>query len=167
MDKLWAPWRVKYITKIIKKPKGCVFCNIRNSKQDKKNYVVAREKHAYSVLNIYPYNNGHTLIVPNRHVFDFSELDKKEREDLWDLLESTKVLVDKVMKPDGYNIGINLGRAAGAGFPNHMHIHLVPRWQGDSNFMPVTGYTKVISQSLKSLHEKLFKVYKKSKKSNI
>lgn len=163
MDKLWAPWRIKYITKVIKQTKGCVFCNIRNSKQDKKNFVITRIKHAYSVLNLYPYNNGHILIVPNRHVYDLSGLKQEEREDLWELLEATKGLIDKIMKPDGYNIGINLGKAAGAGFPEHLHIHMVPRWLGDVNFMPVTGHTKVISQSLKSLHEKLFKAYKKTK----
>ena len=164
MDKLWAPWRVKYITKIVKAPKGCVFCNIYKQKADKKNFVVARSKHAYSVLNIYPYNNGHMLIVPNRHVSDLSQLKREERDDLMDLLEATKALLDKTMKPHGYNVGINLGKAAGAGFPEHIHIHLVPRWTGDVNFMPVTGNTKVISQSLKALHEKLLKESKKKRK---
>lgn len=164
MDKLWAPWRVKYITSVIKNPKGCVFCNIYKEKKDKKNFIITRGKHAYSVLNIYPYNNGHALIVPNRHVSDLSQLKREEREDLIDLLEETKALLDGIMKSDGYNIGINLGKAAGAGFPDHMHIHIVPRWIGDVNFMPVTGQTKVISQSLRSLHEKLIKADKKSKK---
>ena len=122
MDKLWAPWRVKYITKIGKKARGCVFCNILKEKKDKKNFVITRTKHAYSVLNIYPYNNGHILIVPNRHVSDLSGLRKEEREDLLDLLEATKKLLDTQMKADGYNIGINLGKAAGAGFPEHVHI---------------------------------------------
>ena len=163
MDKLWAPWRVKYITKIGKKARGCVFCNILKEKKDKKNFVITRTKHAYSVLNIYPYNNGHILIVPNRHVSDLSGLRKEEREDLLDLLEATKKLLDTQMKADGYNIGINLGKAAGAGFPEHVHIHLVPRWQGDVNFMPVTGHTKVISQSLKALYEHLLKAKKARK----
>jgi ATP adenylyltransferase len=163
MEKLWAPWRVKYITKIIKGSKGCVFCAILKEKKDKANFVLTRSEHAYSVLNIYPYNNGHVLIVPNRHVGDLSKLRRQEREDLMDLLESTKALLDGVMSPDGYNVGINLGKAAGAGFPDHVHIHIVPRWQGDVNFMPVTGHTKVLSQSLKSLHGKLLKAYKKSK----
>jgi len=164
MDKLWAPWRVKYITKIIKSAKSCVFCHIFKEKKDKKNFIITRTRHSYSVLNIYPYNNGHMLIVPNRHIFDLSELRREERDNLLDLLEDTKVLLDKVMKPHGYNIGINLGKAAGAGFPEHMHIHIVPRWQGDVNFMPVIGHTKVISQSLKSLHEKLLREFKKNKK---
>ena len=102
--------------------------------------------------------------MPNRHVADLGGLRKEEREDLMDLLEATKKLLDKHMKADGYNIGINLGRAAGAGFPKHVHIHLVPRWQGDVNFMPVTGQTKVISQSLQALYKKLTKAKKARKR---
>jgi ATP adenylyltransferase len=162
MDKLWAPWRVKYVTTIIKKSKGCVFCKILKEKKDKTNFVVTRAEYAYAVLNIYPYNNGHMLVVPNRHVCDISDLERHEREGLFDLLESMKKLLDRTMKPDGYNIGINLGKAAGAGFPDHVHVHIVPRWQGDINFMPVTGHTKVISQSLKAFHTILLKAQKKS-----
>jgi ATP adenylyltransferase len=161
MDKLWAPWRVKYISKIGKKLKGCVFCRIFKQKKDKKNYVIVRQRSCYAVLNIYPYNNGHLLIVPNKHVDDLSKLSKDERNDLLDLLDDVKKLLDKEMKPGGYNVGINLGRAAGAGFPGHLHIHLVPRWPGDVNFMPVTANTKVISQSLHTLHQKLTNAYKK------
>jgi len=124
-------------------------------KTDKKNYVVVRTKYSFSVLNIYPYNNGHLLIVPNRHVSDFTKLTKDERDDLLDLLSSMKILMDKTLKPGGYNIGINLGKIAGAGFPGHLHIHLVPRWRGDVNFMPVIAETKVISQSLQTLFHRL------------
>lgn len=155
MEKLWAPWRVKYITKIAKGHMGCIFCKIDKEKKDKKNFIVNRSKHAYSVLNIYPYNNGHMLIVSKRHVNDLSKLTKDARNDLLDLLESTKRLIEKVLGPGGFNIGINIGRIAGAGFPGHLHIHLVPRWRGDVNFMPVVGNTKVISQSLQELHKKL------------
>lgn len=164
MDKLWAPWRVKYITGLSKKPKGCIFCKITRDKKDKKNYVISRSKHAFSVLNIYPYNNGHILVVPYRHVGDFIHLSKEEKEDLWGLLETTKRLLDKTLKPSGYNVGMNIGKMAGAGFPNHIHIHIVPRWGGDVNFMPVTGNTKVISQSLQALLKKLKKC-KQEKKS--
>lgn len=160
MNKLWAPWRIKYVTKIGKTTRKCVFCHILNEKKDKRNFVITRTKHSYSVLNIYPYNNGHILIVPNRHVPDLGRLKREEREDLLDLLEATKKMLDKTMKADGYNIGINLGRAAGAGFPKHVHIHLVPRWKGDVNFMPVTGHTKVISQSLQALYKQLTKAKK-------
>ena len=162
MDKLWAPWRLKYITKILKKQRGCVFCRILKENKDRANYIITRTPHSFSVLNIYPYNNGHTLILPNRHVDDLSKLTKAEREDLLNLLEDTQKLLKKVIKPVGYNIGINLGRVAGAGFPTHLHIHLVPRWFGDANFMPVVANTKVISQSLRVLFQKL--TYAKSKR---
>ena len=161
MDKLWAPWRVKYVTQILKDQKRCVFCDIVKQKKDKKNYIFIRSRHCYSVLNIYPYNNGHSLIVPYRHVNDISKLTRVEREDLFDLLEETKALLEKTLTPGGFNIGINLGRVAGAGFPGHVHIHIVPRWHGDVNFMPVTASTKVVSQSLKMLYEKLNHAHKK------
>lgn len=165
MEKLWAPWRVKYITKVIRgKGGGCVFCHIFKEKKDRQNFIITRTKHSYSVLNIYPYNNGHILIIPNRHVNDTGKLTTEERDDLMDLFESTKKLLDKVMTPQGYNVGINLGKAAGAGFPTHVHIHLVPRWTGDVNFMPVTGHTKVMSQSLRSLYGQLVKANKPNKK---
>ena len=155
MEKIWAPWRSEYVSKIVKKSRECIFCKMIKEKRDKKNYIFTRSEHCFSVLNVYPYNNGHILIVPNRHVNDLSKLKRQEREDLFDLLEETKACLEKVLKPAGYNIGINLGRAAGAGFPKHLHVHLVPRWFGDVNFMPVTGNTKIISDSLKSLYEKL------------
>ena len=99
------------------------------------------------------------MIIPNRHVDDISKLKKDERDDLFDLLELSKKLLNKAIKPHGYNVGMNLGRVAGAGFPGHLHIHLVPRWKGDVNFMPVIAETRVISQSLKALHKKLYDVY--------
>ncbi len=161
MDKLWAPWRREYITKIVKKQKGCVFCRVFAEKKDKTNFIIARKKTCFSVLNIYPYNNGHILIIPNRHVRDLNKLKRHEREELMDLLEETQSVIDEVMQPHGYNIGINVGRAAGAGFPGHLHVHVVPRWKGDLNFMPTVGETKVISQSLKSCHKQLSDAYKR------
>ncbi len=155
MNKLWAPWRSKYVTKIIGKEKGCIFCRMLRECKDKQNYILARTKHSFAVLNIYPYNNGHVLVVPNRHVSDFLKLTKEEKLDLFELLEKVKTKTDKTLKPGGYNIGINLGRVAGAGFPGHLHIHVVPRWKGDVNFMPVVGNPKVISQSLAALYKKL------------
>ena len=153
--RLWAPWRVGYITAIHKKTAGCVFCRIFNQKKDSKNYIFKRTKHSFAVLNTFPYNNGHVLIIPNRHVSDLKKLRKEEKEDLYALLEYTKDLIEKILKPTGYNIGLNIGRAAGAGFPGHLHIHMVPRWMGDMNFMPIASDTKVISQSLSELYTKL------------
>ena len=161
MDRLWAPWRVKYNTTLDKKDRRCVFCKILNEKKDQKNFIFERSKHAFAVLNIYPYNNGHCLIVSNRHVGDLEQLKGEEKQDMLELLEKTKSLVDRVLKPKGYNIGMNLGRVAGAGFPGHLHIHLVPRWAGDVNFMPTISHTRVISQSLMALYKKLKDAYQK------
>lgn len=155
MDKLWAPWRVKYVTELIDKTRSCVFCRILKEKNDKKNLIFVRTSLSYAVLNLFPYNNGHILILPNRHVADFGDLSQEESADLWRLVNYAKTLLDKTIKPDGYNVGINLGRVAGAGFPGHLHVHVVPRWKGDVNFMPVVAQTKVISQSLKVLYAKV------------
>lgn len=156
MDKLWAPWRSKYIAKA-GSIKGCIFCSKPKSKKDRMNYIVYRSRHSFSVLNIYPYNNGHLMIVPYRHVNDISKLNDEEALDLMRLLKDSQELLSKTMRPDGYNIGINIGRAAGAGLKDHVHIHLVPRWVGDSNFMPVFASTKVISESLDALYDRLKK----------
>lgn len=166
MDKLWAPWRIKYVSKKVKQPKGETFSQIFKDKNDKKNYVFIRFEHSFAVLNIFPYNNGHILIVPNRKVKDLEFLRREEREDLFDLVEEAKSLLEEVLKPEGFNIGINLGKAAGAGIPGHLHIHIVPRWTGDVNFMPVIADTKVISQSLEELYKKLVHAYKKRHRRN-
>ena len=162
MDKLWAPWRVKYVTKLIGKTKKCVFCRILREKNDKKNFVFLHSRYCFAVLNIYPYNNGHSLVMPYRHINDLNKLTAAEEQDLWKTLAETRKLLDKVLNPKGYNIGINLGRAAGAGFPGRIHTHIVPRWSGDVNFMPVTAGTKVISQSLQALWAKLMAAQKKA-----
>ncbi len=161
MDNLWAPWRGKYISKIVKKNSGEVFSRIAREKNDRKNFVFVRTRYCYAVLNIYPYNNGHSLVVPLRKVKDLSLLTPAEKADLYALLEYTKELLDEVLRPQGYNIGINLGRTAGAGFPQHLHIHIVPRWLGDANFMPITAHTKVISQSMQELYDRLVKAHQR------
>lgn len=160
MQRLWAPWRETYITQLTAKSKSCVFCRIFAAKNDKKNLIFVRRAHAYAVLNLYPYSNGHCLIVSNRHVGDINKLSQEEYQGLMELLRETKALVQKAFKPLGFNVGINLGRVAGAGIPGHVHVHLVPRWKGDHNFMPVTAETKVISQSLNVIYKKLENAYK-------
>ena len=155
MDTLWAPWRAKYITRIGQKQKGCIFCRILAGRKDKQNYIFIRRTHAYAVLNIFPYSNGHCLIVPNRHVSDIDKLKKEELMDVMGLLIDTKKLLTRAVKPAGFNMGLNLGRLAGAGIPGHVHMHLVPRWKGDHNFMPVTAGAKVISQSLDVIYRLL------------
>jgi len=157
MDKLWAPWRVKYFSVIGKKQKECIFCRMVKQRRDKKNLIFTRSADSFAVLNLYPYNNGHVLVMPKRHVADLGQMTMAEKLDLLELLDRTQKLLQRLMKPDGFNIGLNMGKAAGAGFPGHLHIHIVPRWNGDVNFMPVVANTKVVSQSLAALYELLAK----------
>jgi len=148
MDRLWAPWRDGYIRNN-KKDKGCIFCKAQKDPSAKQ--VIFRSKQSICLLNIYPYNNGHLLISPLRHFGDISEASEEELLDIFGSLKRAKKLLEKTLKPHGFNLGFNLGRAAGAGIIDHLHLHLVPRWAGDVNFMPVLGNSKVISQSLKEL----------------
>jgi ATP adenylyltransferase len=165
MDKLWAPWRTQYVMKDIRNVKGCVFCRLLKEKKDSKNFILQRTKLSFTILNIYPYNVGHLMIMPLRHVKDINLLNDDERKDLFDLLDQTRKLLDDVLDPGGYNIGINIGKVAGAGFPGHVHIHVVPRWKGDANFMSVTANATVISQSLESLYKKLLYAHQRRNRS--
>ena len=152
MDRLWAPWRINYISRKMK-GKGCVFCRAKRSKS--KDYVIFKTRLSIAMLNIYPYNNGHMLISPLRHIRDISQMKEDEILDLFKCLNQAKKLLQKVLRPQGYNIGFNLTRAAGAGIAGHLHLHIVPRWLGDTNFMPVVSGTKIISQSLDELAKRL------------
>ncbi|OGX04296.1 MAG: HIT family hydrolase [Omnitrophica bacterium RIFCSPLOWO2_12_FULL_50_11] len=151
--KLWAPWRKAYI--LGKKSKGCFLCRIRRSNRDRANHVIARSTYSFAVLNRYPYNNGHVMATPNRHVKSLAQLASDEQLDLLKLTCRIIEQLEKKMKPDGINLGVNFGRAAGAGLIGHLHVHLVPRWKSDTNFMPVTANTKVISEALTSVYQKL------------
>lgn len=151
MDRLWAPWRNKYIRG--KKQKKCVFCQALS--QRRKNYVFLESRYSFAILNTFPYNNGHVMVSPKRHTRDISLLKDAEALDLFKALNASKRLLDKVLKPQGYNIGINISTAAGAGIAGHLHLHIVPRWKGDTNFMPVLYDTRVVSQSLDELFRQL------------
>jgi len=153
MKKIWAPWRSILIYD--RKSKGCIFCKAAKSKADKKHFVLERSKFCFSILNIYPYNNGHIMIVPYRHKGSLSDFNKEELTDLMLLTQKTTALLKRMLKPDGFNVGFNIGKLSGAGFPGHIHVHIVPRWLGDTNFMPVLTQTKVISESLNSLYRRL------------
>ncbi len=155
MDKLWAPWRIKYIETAGKKSGGkkCLFCQCAKSKG--RDYVIFKTRYSIAMLNIFPYNNGHVMVSPLRHTRKLSQLKDAEIIDLFKALNKVNKLLDKVLKPDGYNIGINISDVAGAGIPGHLHLHIVPRWKGDTNFMPVLNNTKVISQSLEELYKRL------------
>lgn len=155
MDRLWAPWRQAYIQPKRPPKKGCLFCQIVHdaSRKDPQNLVLKRTPHSFALLNLYPYNNGHVMIIPRRHVATLYLLRDKEKLDLLHLFDDAVAALQKKLRPQGFNAGINIGKVAGAGIPGHIHLHLVPRWKGDSNFMPVTGKTKVISQSLERVYE--------------
>ena len=150
--RLWAPWRAPYISsaRTRSKEKSCLFCEKAKSKSDAKDLLISRGRHAYSLLNLYPYNSGHAMVVPYRHVGEVGELTPEEWLDLWRLASDLLRRMKKVFSPQGFNLGINLGRAAGAGIPSHLHLHVVPRWFGDTNFMSTVGDTRVISKSLQS-----------------
>lgn len=155
MNKLWAPWRSRYIHR--QKKSGCIFCQIFKSDNDRGHFILTRYRHCFAVLNTFPYNNGHTLIVSNRHVESLEKLKTAEILDMHKLLLFTKKSLKKTLKPNGFNIGINIGENAGAGIKDHLHIHIVPRWIGDTNFMPIIAGTKIISQSLEELYRLLVK----------
>lgn len=153
MDKLWAPWRSKYI--YMRKHSGCIFCRAKKTKNMRSSGILERSEHSFSMLNIFPYNNGHVMVAPNRHVKSLELLSDEELLDLMSLVNKTKLRIDKKLKPHGYNIGLNIGKIAGAGFPGHIHVHIVPRWTGDTNFMPVISGTKVVSESLETVYDLL------------
>lgn len=148
--RLWAPWRAAYISgaRFPSEPKGCLFCRKGRLRGRRGDQVLVRGRFAFSLLNKFPYNNGHLMVAPYRHVSRVGKLREEEWLDLWRLADDAMRRLDWALSPHGYNIGINLGRAAGAGIPGHLHLHVVPRWTGDTNFMPVLGGTRVISQSL-------------------
>ena len=155
---LWAPWRIGYILQHDKN-KGCFLCRAYKSVNERKHFVLIREKSVFVVMNIFPYNNGHLLISPGRHVKNYESLTSEENEAIFKLLKNSIRILKKVLKPQGFNIGLNLGSAAGAGLENHIHLHVVPRWNGDTNFMPVTSGIKVIPQSINELYDILLKEF--------
>lgn len=164
MEKLWSPWRSNYIDSFNqeKKSNGCIFCDAINQDVNNENSLkIFDNKFCYAILNLYPYNSGHLMIVPKRHVSDLHQLDEKELSEMMATLKLSMKALDLVMKPQGYNFGANLGKAAGAGIDDHIHFHLVPRWNGDTNFMPVLGETKIISQDLIQTKKNLIEAIKK------
>jgi ATP adenylyltransferase len=153
--RLWAPWRSAFISRRAP-PKGCVFCAAkRRHTEDRRRHVIARGERVFALLNRYPYNNGHVLVAPYRHVGRFESLRAEEWAEALRLTQRILGRLTAALRPHGFNLGINLGRAAGAGIPGHLHLHLVPRWTGDANFMPLFGGARVISRSLDELYRLL------------
>jgi len=146
MERIWAPWRVQYIN--AEKQEGCIFCDKPKQDKDDENYILKRGRLGLIMLNAYPYNNGHLMVAPYRHVADISDLADEELLSVMHLVSLGKKVLSRAFSPDGFNIGINMGRVAGAGIEDHIHIHIVPRWNGDTNFMPVLADIKVMPQAL-------------------
>lgn len=152
MKVLWAPWRIEYIAK--EKKSGCVFCDACAGGDDGKNLILFRGNSCFIILNRYPYTNGHLMVVPYKHTNELNHLSTEEKAELLDLTIKCKNILE-IMKPNGFNIGMNLGKVAGAGIDDHLHFHVVPRWEGDTNFMPVLGNLKVMPEYLNLTYDKL------------
>jgi ATP adenylyltransferase len=155
MESLHAPWRIEYILSPKPELKEGLFARIAQSSDDEANYIIARDRTCFALLNLYPYVGGHLMTVPYKEVADLNGLTDEELADLWKLTRRCVNALTQLMKPDGFNIGINLGKSAGAGIAEHLHIHVVPRWSGDTNFMPVIANTTVLPQTLSELAAKL------------
>jgi len=155
MDTLHAPWRIDYILSPKPELKEGLFTRIAQSAEDEANLVIARDRTCFALLNRYPYVGGHLMVVPYKEVADLHGLTEEELADLWKLARRCLAALSAVMKPDGFNVGINLGKVAGAGIAEHLHIHVVPRWNGDTNFMPVIANATVVPEALKDVAAKL------------
>ena len=153
MEHLWAPWRMQYITK--PKEGDCIFCTKPKQNSDSANLILYRGKNNFIILNAYPYNPGHLLVVFYRHIANMKDLTDEEAKEHFELIQESITLLKNTIYPAGFNIGLNIGKVAGAGVEGHLHTHIVPRWQGDVNFMPVIGETRVVSEGLDATYEKL------------
>jgi len=164
---LWAPWRAEYIYCAIGKPsdakRHCLFCRLLKAKGDKENLILLRGRNAFVVMNRFPYNNGHLMVAPNRHTMDLETLSAAESRELFRLTQKSLATLRRALKPHGFNVGANLGRVAGAGVAGHVHVHIVPRWLGDVNYMPVLAETKVISEHLSETYDRLRLQFRNSK----
>jgi ATP adenylyltransferase len=153
MKYIWAPWRIQYIKG--ERPKGCFICEKAAENKDKENYILYRGVKNLILLNSFPYNPGHLLVAPYRHVGNIEELTIEERNEHFELVSRSIQVLKKESKPDGFNIGANLGKVAGAGLEGHFHSHIVPRWNGDTNFVPVLGDVRVVPQALSDTYNAL------------
>lgn len=162
-ERLWAPWRIAYFTE--PQPEECIFCTLpaEGPEADARNLILGRFEHCFVILNRYPYNNGHLMVVPYRHTPSILELEPEERDQLLEVAGVCTRALEEGLDAQGFNIGFNLGRAAGAGIAGHIHLHVVPRWRGDTNFMPVLGDVKVLSESLEDTWERLRPAFERAR----
>ena len=152
-ERLWAPWRRAFILQ--RRRRGCVFCQARRSRHDRQFHVLMRGRRVFCMLNRYPYNPGHVMVAVNRHVAELGRLTPAESAELMQAAARMTRVLTRALRAHGFNVGLNLGRVAGAGIPGHLHLHIVPRWLGDANFMPATSGTKIMSSSLAVLYTEL------------
>lgn len=162
MEVLWAPWRMEYI-KSPKKDSQCIFCEKLNDVKDRENLLLFRGKHNFVVMNPYPYNNGHLMVLPNLHVPTLEGLTDEALLDFMKITQHSLNALKKAFMPEGFNIGINFGKVAGAGLGEHVHLHIVPRWSGDASFMTVTGEVRVIPEHIISTYDSLFGIFNEGK----
>ena len=159
MERLWSPWRLAYVTRTARgEPDACIFCENNGLNTD---LVVFTGKTCFVILNLYPYNNGHLMVVPKRHLADITSTDARERAELMDLARIAEIAIGEAYHPHGLNVGINLGRPAGAGVLDHLHIHMVPRWNGDTNFMGTVGNTRVLPEDLTQAAARLRPIFER------
>jgi len=160
MDRLWSPWRLAYVT-ATSSTTGCIFCDAAASPASADSLVLVRGRVAFVILNLYPYNNGHLMVVPNRHVGSLAAATADELSEMMRLTRDAEIALTEAYQPQGINVGINLGRPAGAGVLDHVHIHLVPRWNGDTNFMSVIGNTRVLPEELGETKRRLQPIFER------
>ena len=153
MDRLWAPWRIDYIKS--EKEKGCIFCDKPAEGDDRSMLILYRGENSFVIMNLYPYNNGHLMIAPYQHTDSTHELNSNSRSEIMELADQIMTIQKNIMNADGFNYGANIGYSGGAGIADHIHFHIVPRWTGDTNFMPVLGHTKVQMQGLQETYNDL------------
>ncbi len=153
MKQIWAPWRIEYIQ--MEKPKGCILCEKPKQNNDALNYILYRGNKNFVIMNSYPYNPGHLMIAPYRHIGNLEELTDEELHEHFEIVSRSIRLLKQVFNPGGFNIGINIGKIAGAGIVDHFHTHIVPRWPGDTNFMPVISEVRVVPEALAETYKKL------------
>ena len=160
MEQLWAPWRMELIAKAGAQ-NGCIFCDLPRAKNDRENLILGRTPHTFAILNRYPYNNGHLMVVPRSHSGDLVSLPREEHEELAEMVRVAMRLVGQAYRAQGYNLGMNLGSAAGAGIAGHVHWHVVPRWTGDTNFMSVVGNVRVLPEELGETARRLRPIFER------
>ena len=153
MERIWAPWRIQYIRSA--NAAGCIFCDKPKEDKDADNFILYRGKLNFVIMNAYPYNPGHLMVVPYSHIGKLEDMTAEERNDHYEIVSRVVGILRQETKTENFNVGMNLGRVSGAGIADHIHTHIVPRWNGDNNFMPVIGETRVISESMADIYNKL------------